>query len=73
MQAAPATRGGGFLAGAAQTAVGVAGGMMLGNAVASLFGGNEAHAAEPDPGNGDESGGEESGGFFDDMGFGDEW
>lgn len=73
MQAAPATRGGGFLAGAAQTAVGVAGGMMLGNAVASLFGGDEAHAAEPDPGNGGESGGEESGGFFDDMGFGDEW
>ena len=46
---------------------------MLGNAVASLFSGDEAHAAEPDPGNGDESGGEESGGFFDDMGFGDEW
>jgi len=38
---------GGFLAGAAQTAMGVAGGVLLGNAIASLFGGGgEAHAAE---------------------------
>ncbi|MDB5523102.1 MAG: hypothetical protein JWM58_865 [Rhizobium sp.] len=39
--------GGGFLAGAAQTAMGVAGGVMLGNAIGSMFGGNEAKAAEP--------------------------
>ena len=39
--------GGGFLAGAAQTAMGVAGGVLLGNAVAGMFGGNEAQAAQP--------------------------
>lgn len=39
--------GGGFLAGAAQTAMGVAGGLLLGNAIAGLFGGgSEAQAAE---------------------------
>lgn len=36
---------GGFLAGAGQTAMGVAGGMLLANAVAGMFGG-EAEAAE---------------------------
>lgn len=41
--------GGGFLAGAAQTAVGVAGGMMLGGLLGSMFGGNTAEAAEPAP------------------------
>jgi uncharacterized protein len=41
-------RGGGFLAGAAQTAMGVAGGVLLGNAIAGMFGGDEAQAAEPD-------------------------
>lgn len=41
----PAQRqGGGFLAGAAQTAMGVAGGMMLGNMLGGMFGG-EAQAA----------------------------
>jgi hypothetical protein len=40
-------RGGGFLAGAAQTAMGVAGGVLLGNALAGMFGGDEAKAAEP--------------------------
>lgn len=45
--AASAQRGGGgFLAGAAQTAMGVAGGMLLANALGSMFGGNEAQAAE---------------------------
>ena len=39
--------GGGFLAGAMQTAMGVAGGMMLGNMLMGAFGGNEAVAAEP--------------------------
>jgi hypothetical protein len=34
--------GGGFLAGAAQTALGVTGGVLLGNAIAGMFGGNDA-------------------------------
>jgi hypothetical protein len=38
--------GGGFLAGAAQTALGVAGGVMLGNMLGSMFSGGQAHAAE---------------------------
>jgi len=38
--------GGGFLAGAAQTAMGVAGGVLLGNVIANAFsGGGEANAA----------------------------
>lgn len=42
--------GGGFLAGAAQTAVGVAGGVLLGNMIAGMFsGGNEAQAATAQP------------------------
>ncbi|WP_244490764.1 DUF2076 domain-containing protein [Aureimonas frigidaquae] len=48
-QAQPAAprQGGGFLAGAAQTAVGVAGGMMLGSMLGSMFGGaGEALAGE---------------------------
>jgi hypothetical protein len=55
--AAQAQRGGGgFLAGAAQTAMGVAGGVLLGNALGSLFGGGsetqaaEAPAEEPEAG-----------------------
>jgi uncharacterized protein len=39
--------GGGFLAGAAQTALGVTGGVLLGNAIAGMLGGAEAKAAEP--------------------------
>jgi len=38
--------GGGFLAGAAQTALGVAGGVLIGQAIGSMFGGSEAQAAE---------------------------
>ena len=38
--------GGGFLAGAAQTALGVTGGVLLGNAIAGMLGGHEAKAAE---------------------------
>lgn len=48
----PATygrRGGGFLEGAAQTALGVAGGVLLGNAIGSLFGAGAAHAADNSP------------------------
>lgn len=39
-------QGGGFLAGAAQTALGVAGGVLLGSAIGSLFGAGGAHASE---------------------------
>jgi hypothetical protein len=45
-QAAQPARGGGFLAGAAQTAMGVAGGVLLGSAIGSMFGGDQAKAAE---------------------------
>lgn len=38
--------GGGFMAGAAQTAMGVAGGMLLANALGDMFGGEAAAAAE---------------------------
>jgi hypothetical protein len=41
--------GGGFLAGAAQTAMGVAGGVLLGNAIMGMFGGDEAQAADAAP------------------------
>lgn len=44
-QALQQRQGGGFLAGAAQTAMGVAGGVLLGNAVMGMFG-DEAEAAE---------------------------
>ena len=39
----------GFLAGAAQTAMGVAGGLLLGNFIAGMLGGNEAQAADASP------------------------
>jgi hypothetical protein len=45
--------GGGFLAGAAQTAMGVAGGFLLGNLIAGAFaGGNDAQAADSSADNG---------------------
>ncbi|MEP9380408.1 DUF2076 family protein, partial [Aquabacter sp. CN5-332] len=54
-------RGGGFLAGAAQTAMGVAGGLLLGNVIAGMFdGGGEANAAEPSA----EPAADEGGGVF---------
>jgi hypothetical protein len=49
---APGRSGGGFLAGAAQTAMGVAGGVLLGNMIANAFGGGDAKAAgasQPEP------------------------
>lgn len=74
--------GGGFLAGAAQTAMGVAGGMLLGSAIAGMFQGDQAQAAEPAPtdappaddvGAADMGGGDEGGGgFFDSFFGGDE-
>lgn len=38
--------GGGFLAGAAQTAMGVTGGVLLANAIGGMFGAGEAQAAD---------------------------
>lgn len=64
---------GGFLAGAAQTALGVTGGMLLGSAIVGMFGSEPAHAAEPvDQGGadtdmdvgGDDWGGSDIGGEF---------
>lgn len=66
--------GGGFLAGAAQTAMGVAGGVLLGNAIAGMFDGGEAQAAEPEA-PAEEPAVQETadeGGFFDDGGGFDE-
>lgn len=59
--------GNGFLAGAAQTAMGVAGGVVLGSMLMNAFdGGGEAQAAEPEPDTGvDDVGGQ------DDFGGGD--
>ncbi|MER9233623.1 DUF2076 family protein [Mesorhizobium sp. M0622] len=70
----PQRAGGGFLAGAAQTAMGVAGGVLLGNAIAGMFGGNEAQAAEQPAPQPDEAGqpddaGSDNGGDFGDMEF----
>ena len=69
---------GGFLAGAAQTALGVAGGWLLGNAIAGMFGADKAQAAEPEaePKSGSEAEATEADdgdGGFDDGGdsFGD--
>jgi hypothetical protein len=75
-QSAQAGRGGGFLAGAAQTAMGVAGGVLLGNAVMGMFSGGEAQAAEapaetPAEDAGAAEGGDE-GGMFDGFFGGDD-
>ena len=66
-------RGGGFLAGAAQTALGVTGGLLLGSAVASMFGAGAAQAGEADADNGaDQDAGQDSGDAGDnDFGGGD--
>jgi hypothetical protein len=53
--------GGGFLAGAAQTAMGVAGGVLLGNAIAGMFGESEAQAAEPPAPQEDDAGSDDGG------------
>jgi hypothetical protein len=53
--------GGGFLAGAAQTAMGVAGGVLLGNMIADLFSPDAAAAAEADAGFDDTGEGAEAG------------
>ncbi|RWK82087.1 MAG: DUF2076 domain-containing protein [Mesorhizobium sp.] len=66
--------GGGFLAGAAQTAMGVAGGVLLGNAIAGMLGGSEAQATEPaapqaDEAAADQAGDADGGGDFGDIDF----
>jgi hypothetical protein len=53
--------GGGFLAGAAQTALGVTGGVLLGNAIAGMLGGHEAKAAEPADKGAEDKGAEDKG------------
>lgn len=65
--------GGGFLGGAAQTALGVAGGMMLGSLIGSIFSPGSANAAEPAPADSPDTGGSDpgadDGGGFDGGGF----
>jgi uncharacterized protein len=62
--------GGGFLAGAAQTAMGVAGGILLGNMITGMLGSDRQQAAEPQADNtGAEDASLEDG--FDEGGFGD--
>ncbi len=65
--------GGGFLAGAAQTAMGVAGGVLLGNMIANAFsGGGEANAADagqPEP---QQAAAEDFGAAGGDFGFDEE-
>ncbi|MCG6112419.1 MAG: DUF2076 domain-containing protein [Paracoccus sp.] len=60
--------GGGFMAGAAQTAMGVAGGVLLGNAIGGMFAGPaEASGMEQEPAMEDEAAFDDGG--FDDGGF----
>ena len=63
--------GGGFLAGAAQTALGVAGGVLLGSAIGSLLGAGAASASEADAGQGADNGGDADMGNDDGGDFGD--
>lgn len=62
--------GGGFLAGAAQTAMGVAGGVLLGNMIAGAFsGGNEANAADAGQAEPQQAAAEDFGDAGDDFSF----
>ncbi len=68
-------RGGGFMGSALQTAVAVAGGVMLANAVTGMFASEDAAAAEAPPEDeplrndfGQDDGGFDDGGGFDDFG-----
>jgi hypothetical protein len=63
--------GGGFLAGAAQTALGVAGGVLLGSAIGSLLGAGAASATEADAGQGADTGNDADTGDTDNGDFGD--
>jgi hypothetical protein len=81
----PGAQGGGFMAGALQTAMGVAGGVLLGSAIAGMFS-SPAEAAEspapaepeaaPEEPAADEGGGDFFDSFLgggDEGGGGDEW
>ncbi|WP_127753390.1 DUF2076 domain-containing protein [Devosia sp. 1566] len=65
--------GGGFLAGAAQTALGITGGVLLGSAIAGMFSGDahagELNADEPGGDNGSEQDAEQDFGGGDDSDF----
>jgi hypothetical protein len=67
--AAQAGRGG-FLAGAAQTAMGVAGGMMLGNMLGNMFGGGSGNAGESGKAQAQQAAAEDTG---DDFGGSGDW
>ena len=69
---APGRGGGGFLAGAAQTAMGVAGGVLLGNMIASAFsGGDEAKAGEASQPQPEQAAADDAGDAGSDFGFDD--
>jgi hypothetical protein len=71
-QMAPVRGGGGFLAGAAQTAMGVAGGVLLGNMIAGAFsGGDEAKAGEANQPQPEQAAAEDAGDAGGDFGFDD--
>ncbi len=81
-QQQPGAQGGGFMAGALQTAMGVAGGVLLGNAIGGLFSSpaEAAAPAEPPAAAPEAPAGEEGGGAFDSFfgggeegDGGDEW
>jgi hypothetical protein len=63
--------GGGFLAGAAQTALGVAGGVMLGSMLGSLFAGDDAAADAAGADDAAAAGPEAEDGGFEEAGFDD--
>jgi hypothetical protein len=66
---APGRGGGGFLAGAAQTAMGVAGGVVLGNMLAGAFGGDEAKGGEANQAEPQQAAAEDTGDTGEDFGF----
>jgi uncharacterized protein len=67
---APGRGGGGFLAGAAQTAMGVAGGVLLGNMISGAFsGGDEAKAADAGQAEPQQAAAEDSGDGGEDFSF----
>ncbi len=69
---APGRGGGGFLAGAAQTAMGVAGGVLLGNMIAGAFsGGDEATAGEASQPQPEQAAAEDADDAGSDFGFDD--
>ena len=69
----PPGQRGGFLAGAAQTAMGVAGGVLVANALAGMLAPDQAQAAEPvppeDPAGGEDPGADEGWSDPGDVGF----